>query len=166
VTGSDHAPEAVDAARAWIGAVRTQSVAHELEAIFDLIVRAIDARAPVCEQSGRCCRFRSFGHDLFVTGLEVAYTLSRLDTPLTDAQVTAARAEGGCPFQVDGLCGVHTIKPVACRTFFCDPTATEWQRELTERCLGMLRRLHDRHGLAYRYGEWRSMMSLVIAAGP
>jgi hypothetical protein len=35
---------------------------------------------------------------------------------------------------------------------------------LTERLLGEIRGVHERHGLGYRYGEWREMLERVGAA--
>lgn len=74
------------------------------------------------------------------------------------ADLAAARARGGCPFQLANLCGVHTIKPLGCRVYFCDQAAETWQQELSERLLGQIRDIHDRHQLPYRYGEWRDML--------
>lgn len=74
------------------------------------------------------------------------------------ADIDAARARGGCPFQVANLCGVHAVKPLGCRVYFCDRTAETWQQELSERLLRDIRDIHDRHRLPYRYGEWRDML--------
>src|SRR5262249_20557183 len=49
---------------------------------------------------------------------------------------TASRARGGCPYQVASLCSVHAVKPLACRVYFCDQTAQQWQQDLLERLLG------------------------------
>jgi Fe-S-cluster containining protein len=65
-----------------------------------------------------------------------------------------------CPFQVSNLCSVHSIKPLGCRVYFCDRSAQQWQQELSERSLQEIRAIHDEHGIPYRYGEWRSMLSM------
>ncbi len=64
----------------------------------------------------------------------------------------------GCPFQIDKLCGVHALRPLGCRMYFCDPTSTEWQNDLYERLHAELRRLHDETGVPYRYVEWRQAL--------
>lgn len=74
-----------------------------------------------------------------------------------------ARQDGGCPFQLANLCGAHAIKPLGCRLYFCDRGAQQWQQDLSERLLAELRDLHDRAGVPYRYGEWRSMLEMVVA---
>jgi Fe-S-cluster containining protein len=77
------------------------------------------------------------------------------------ADLAAARARGGCPFQVGNLCGVHEIKPLGCRVYFCDRSAQQWQQDLSERLLADIRSLHDRHAIDYRYGEWREMLGML-----
>lgn len=79
------------------------------------------------------------------------------------ADLAAAVARGGCPFQVRNLCGVHAVKPLGCRVYFCDRSAQEWQQDLSERLLAEIRSLHDRHGVEYRYGEWRAMLGMFGA---
>jgi Fe-S-cluster containining protein len=76
----------------------------------------------------------------------------------------AARQSGGCPFQVRNLCGVHSIKPLGCRLYFCDKSAQQWQNDLSERLLARIRALHDEQGIEYRYGEWREMLARFAAA--
>lgn len=79
------------------------------------------------------------------------------------ADIDAARVRGGCPFQVANLCGVHEIKPLGCRVYFCDRSAETWQQDLSERLLGEIRAIHDRHGVEYRYGEWLEMLRMFRA---
>jgi Fe-S-cluster containining protein len=127
-----------------------------------MIADQIEARGPACWASGRCCSFEKAGHRLYVTGLEAAYTVSRLGRVLSVAEVEAARVRGDCPFLEKNLCGVHGIKPIGCRVYFCDRSAQEWQQELSERALEQVKRLHELHGIPYRYGEWRGMLEMVV----
>ena len=83
---------------------------------------------------------------------------------LSPAEINAARATGGCPFQVANLCGAHPIRPLGCRVYFCDRSAQDWQHQLSEHALQQIRSLHDRHQLPYRYGEWRAMLELLTRA--
>jgi Fe-S-cluster containining protein len=169
-----------DLAQSWLTFVSQPAVAAHLESIYGEAAAAIQARKPRCDASGRCCHFEAFGHRLYVTGLEAAYTLSRLPATSSPAGVPpvsttpqsvsppvlnlpllhSARQSGACPFLRGTLCTVHAIKPLACRTYYCDPTAQEWQHDLTERLLARIRALHERHAIEYRYGEWRAMLEL------
>ena len=173
----------------WRDMVAREDVRDALEHVYAAAMRAIAERQPKCEASGRCCRFEQYGHRLYVTGLEAAYTMMKLDAArpvnglatlqsdtqaqrfvarvslpvLSSSALQRARSEGGCPFQVDGLCSIHTIKPLACRTYFCDPTATEWQQDLTERLHAQITRIHTEYGVVYRYAEWRAMLEVLVS---
>jgi len=95
---------------------------------------------------------------LYVTTLELAAFVAgcraRGSPPVTP------RADG-CPFQVGKMCGVHPIRPLGCRIFFCDATAADWQRDLYERLHASLKRLHEELDVPYAYVEWRSALQAV-----
>lgn len=154
---SAHAP-------AWLAAVADPAVASELLAIHEVIRDQIEARGPACWASGRCCRFGTAGHRLYVTGLETAHLVRHLARAPTRAEVEAARRRDDCPFLIANACSVHAIKPTGCRIYFCDASAEAWQHDLSERVLAMLRSLHERHGIEYRYGEWRTMLAAFATA--
>jgi len=146
--------------RAWIEAVTHGTAAAELEAIYAEASERIAARGPACWASGRCCNFESYGHRLYVTGLEAAYCVTRwndANPTLTVEGVEAAQARGGCPFQQANLCAAHTIKPLGCRVFFCDRTAKEWQNTLLEDLHARVKALHGAP-IPYEYAEWRWML--------
>lgn len=73
----------------------------------------------------------------------------------TDTTDTTALPDA-CPYQRDGLCSIHTIRPMGCRVFFCEAGTEPWQHDLYERFLVKLRGLHEQHALPYRYLEWRA----------
>src|SRR3954471_1092010 len=106
---------------------RRPEVRRAVQNVYLALQDAIDLRKPVCNTSGRCCRFEEFGHRLFVTTMELATFAS--ESPLTRSHLNP----GGCPFQLDGLCSVHQIRPFGCRIFFCDETAQDWQKQQYER---------------------------------
>jgi Fe-S-cluster containining protein len=154
-------------ASAWIAAARREEVAHALEAVYAMVADQIEARGPACWASGRCCNFERTGHRLYVTGLEAAYTVTRMPgmnlAPLTAAAIDGALSRGDCPLLAQNLCTAHTIKPLGCRVYFCDRSAQTWQQDLSERAGVMIRAIHNRHGIEYRYAEWRALLGLVAA---
>lgn len=159
--------ERTSLAAAWRTAAADPAIAAELEAVFQIIADQVEARRPVCESSGRCCHFREYGHRLYVTGLEAAYALARAGRALAPGEVEAARARGDCPFLNAKQCTIHTVKPSGCRIYYCDPSAADWMPDLSERSLAMIRAIHDRHGVPYRYGEWNELLGrLVEERGP
>jgi Fe-S-cluster containining protein len=131
-------------------------------AIYRDLQAAIDQRKPICSASGRCCRFEEFGHRLYVTTIELAAFLYDSETGSVTPQ--AAWDGTGCPFQVAGLCGVHSIRPFGCRIFFCDSTSTQWQNDQYEHFHGQIKALHDRLNVPYFYVEWRqALVALGLA---
>ncbi|MCX5691695.1 MAG: YkgJ family cysteine cluster protein [Planctomycetota bacterium] len=147
----------------WIDAACNPQVAAGLEAIYLMIADQIEARGPACWASGRCCNFAKTGHRLYATGLETAFLVHRLERAVRPSEVSDAVMRGDCPFLNQNLCTVHGIKPVGCRVYFCDAWAQDWQEELSERALSMVRTLHERHAIEYRYGEWRSMLGMFTS---
>lgn len=151
----------------WLRQARDPGVASAMAEIHAEIGRRIEERGPVCTASGRCCGFERYGHRLYVTGLEAAMTLDALpvERALGPGDVERARGAGTCPFVVDGLCGVHPVRPVGCRVFFCDSSAKLWVNELAEWAAESVKRVHERFGVEYRYAEWRAMLELFQHAG-
>ena len=138
---------------AVLQAAQRPEIRSAVARVYADLQRQIDARKPLCTASGRCCRFDEFGHRLYVTTIELAAFVSNLpaDQPTTTAP-------GGCPFQLDGLCSVHLVRPFGCRVFFCDSTSEQWQHEQYERFHGELKQLHEQLGVPYQYVEWREAL--------
>ena len=94
--------------QAWARAADDAAVDAQLRGIYDALAQQIDRRSPTCWLSGNCCRFDSYGHRLYVTGLEVAWMMRQLDDAAR-ARLAAAQLPGadGCAFQVDKLCSIR-----------------------------------------------------------
>lgn len=134
---------------------------RSIDEIYARFERERVDRAPVCDRSGRCCRFEAFGHRLFVSTLEFARFRQQSTGGVGVWDGT------GCPYQVEGLCSVHFARPFGCRAFFCDPTSTAWQQGQYERFHREIRELHDELGVPYLYVEWREALgALGTAATP
>lgn len=144
-------------AREWVASAARREVADELVAVYADVAAQIEARGPACWASGRCCNFEKAGHLLFVTGLEAAWTV--LGSPARED-----RQPGGCRYQEGNLCGVHAVRPLGCRVYFCDRTAQEWQHELSEHGQKQVRAIHERFGVPYLYAEWRWLLRVLEQA--
>ena len=72
----------------------------------------------------------------------------------------------GCPFQTGKLCGAYQRRPMGCRLFFCDTTATQWQQECYERFHAELKQLHAKFDVPYHYIEWRSALAQLCLPDP
>jgi hypothetical protein len=69
----------------WSEAAQRPEVAARLRDALDEIDRRVNESGFTCQQSGRCCRFESFGHRLYMTGLEIAWFRSLAGDPQTPA---------------------------------------------------------------------------------
>ncbi len=150
-------PDQRDAALwpAWFDAAASPPIDRAIAALYAELDAQVASRGPTCWLSGKCCHFDAYGHRLYVTGLEIAWVLTK----------TAPRTpvEGGCMFQRDKLCSIHTLRPLGCRIFFCQAGTQQWQQELYETFLARLRALHEERALPYRYMEWRDGLAQATA---
>src|SRR5258708_34319001 len=83
--------------------------------IYGDLSAEIARAAPVCELSGRCCRFQEYGHTLFISRPEAELLL---EAGLPENSVVD---EAGCPFQVNGLCTARERGRPGCRGYYCWP---------------------------------------------
>lgn len=123
----------------------------ELRALYDELAAEIARAAPVCEISGRCCRFADYGHDLFVTDLELAELFALHPPRQADESV--------CPYLDGKACGAREGRPLGCRQFFCDPGFEALMPELAARFHARLQAIHEAHAIPYRYGELLRMLA-------
>ena len=121
----------------------------------------VAALGPVCQVSGRCCRFAEYGHTLFLTAPEAALLVA-------DAPPPARPLDDGatCPWQdADGRCTARGARPLGCRVYFCDPAYQGHDGPLTEAYLGRLRRLVERLGLPWGYAPLHRHLADCRSAG-
>jgi hypothetical protein len=113
--------------------------------LYREVDRAVAAAGPVCVASGRCCRFKEYGHVLFLSNLEAAVLLA--GAPAYDRPVSA----DFCPFQKDNLCTAREPRPLGCRVYYCDPSYEETGNRITEETLQQLKALANEHGVEWCY---------------
>lgn len=160
-------------ARAVRNAAARPEVLSAVGDVYADVQKAIAERKPVCNMSGKCCKFEEYGHRLYVSTLEMAAFLDGMKnegrrlkddegdgkpTPFSSLRLhpSSLPSNTGCPYQLAGLCSVHAIRPFGCRMFFCDPTATGWQQEMYEQFHARLKSMHDQLEVEYFYVEWRA----------
>ncbi len=117
---------------------------HVLE-LYQEVDRAVADAGPVCVASGRCCRFKEYGHVLFLSNLEADVLLA--GAPPYEAPVSP----DFCPFQKENLCTAREPRPLGCRVYYCDPNYQETGNQITETYLRRLKDLAREHGVEYRY---------------
>lgn len=117
----------------------------QIMALYAEVDAAVAAAGPRCDSSGRCCRFKEYGHTLFISNLEAEVLLA--SAPPYEKPVSS----DFCPFQVENLCTAREPRPLGCRVYFCDPTYQETGNAITETFLRRLKELAEEHDLAWRY---------------
>jgi Fe-S-cluster containining protein len=124
----------------------SESLRRQVLEIYEEVDRTVRAAGPVCVASGRCCRFKEYGHTLFLSNLEAEVLLH--DAPPYDpAQVTPDY----CPFQQGNLCTARDPRPLGCRVYYCDPAYQEKSNDISETYLRRLKELAQAHDLPWRY---------------
>jgi Fe-S-cluster containining protein len=113
--------------------------------LYQQVDRDVAAAGPVCVASGRCCRFKEYGHVLFLSNLEAETLLA--GAPSFERPVSP----DFCPFQKGNLCTAREPRPLGCRIYYCDPHYQETAHVLTEKYLRRLKDLAEAHGIPWRY---------------
>lgn len=137
-----------------------------VSALYCSLEQQIRQVGPICEMSGRCCRFDAYGHRLYVTTLELAAFLAMARQAPLPTALTQRPNAGGCRFQEGKLCMVHHLRPLGCRMFYCDPRTHEPLETLFEQMHGNLKRLHEEMHVPYYYLEWREALQIIAPLIP
>jgi hypothetical protein len=116
----------------------------------------VAAAGPVCVASGRCCRFKEYGHTLFISNLEADVLLAA--APPYDRPVSA----DFCPFQKGNLCTAREPRPLGCRVYYCDPAYQDTGTRISEEYLRRLKRLADEHGVEWHYAPLHYFLNAGI----
>jgi hypothetical protein len=130
--------------------------------LYTDVDREVAAAGPVCVASGRCCRFKEYGHVLFVSNLEAEVLLAH--APPYEQPVSA----DFCPFQKQNLCTAREPRPLGCRVYYCDPSYQETGNQITEKYLRRLKQLASEHGVAWQYAPLHEFLNAPDArpSGP
>jgi Fe-S-cluster containining protein len=131
----------------------TASIHRRVLEIYREADAAVNAAGPVCVASGRCCRFKEYGHTLFLSNLEAEVLLAA--APPYQQPVSA----DFCPFQKDNLCTAREPRPLGCRVYFCDPNYQDKSHEITETYLSRLKALAAEHGIEWRYAPLHQFLN-------
>jgi len=125
--------------------VRLDRVFRKLVALQRRVDTALARWAGTCSACGRCCDFTTREHVLYVTELERALLESRCGPG------DASAPPGRCPYQAGNLCAVREVRPLGCRTFFCDSEAAAHGQEWHEEALRRMAPLREEAGLTTAY---------------
>jgi Fe-S-cluster containining protein len=136
------------------------SLRDKVLALYREVDAEVAAAGPVCQASGRCCRFAEYGHVLFLSNLEAEVLLA--DAP----PYTGPVSPDGCPFQKENLCTAREPRPLACRVYFCDPHYQETAGRITETYLRRLKELADDAAVEWRYAPLHHFLNRRVEMAP
>ena len=122
--------------------------------------REVAAAGPVCVASGRCCRFKEYGHVLYLSSLEADVLLSA--APPYEAPVSS----DFCPFQKGNLCTAREPRPLGCRVYYCDPAYQQTCSDIMEKYTRRLKQLAEREGLEWQYAPLHHFLNHPEDATP
>jgi hypothetical protein len=128
--------------------------------LYKDVDREVAAAGPVCVASGRCCRFKEYGHALFLSNLEADVLLAQApsyERPL-DADF--------CPYQKEKLCTAREPRPLGCRVYFCDPHYQDTGNRITEKYLRRLKELAREFEVEWRYASLHTFLDSESAGLP
>jgi len=121
--------------------------------LYREVDQAVSAAGPICLASGRCCRFKEYGHTLFLSNLEADVLLA--DAPPYQIPVTS----DFCPFQKENLCTARDPRPLGCRIYYCDPQYQETGNWLSEQYLHRLKEMAEANGIEWRYAPLHEFLN-------
>ena len=122
------------------------AIRDELRALYRELDEAVAMTGPVCQLSGRCCRFKDYGHTLFLSAPEALLLVA--DAPSLLASLTtanrapgkmfagAARPEMRGPWAAASSSAIRPSRPMP---------------ELSETFLARLKQLARRHDWPWNY---------------
>jgi hypothetical protein len=140
------------------GAV-TIKICEQVRQIYSWLDSNIKPLNNQCIACGKCCRFDSFGHKLFVTTPELLFfyrnikNLKRVLSKIEEPMLTQS-----CPYLNDDKCSVRNYRFAGCRIFFCKSAGgcltaadKDLQNKLSEAVVEKFKALCDKFDFPYRY---------------
>jgi hypothetical protein len=136
-------------------------VHDELRSLYQRLDETIAALSPVCQLSGRCCRFQEYGHTLFLSSVETDLLINAAPPP-----VRALDDGRFCPWQNDqDRCTAREARPLGCRVYFCDPAYESHAPEISERFIKLIKELVDSHQLPWDYAPLHRQLHQARESG-
>jgi Fe-S-cluster containining protein len=123
----------------------TDEIHRRVLEVYADVDAAVAAAGPKCDASGRCCRFKEWGHVLYLSALEAEVLLA--GAPPFEKPVSP----DFCPFQKENLCTAREPRPLGCRIYFCDSAYQETGNAIMEDALRRLKQLTKNASRSWRY---------------
>lgn len=133
----------------------------QVREVYQILDAEVAALAPVCQVSGRCCRFHEYDHTLFISAPEAAILLADAPPPVRPLDDGAT-----CPWQDDrGRCTAREARPLGCRVYFCDPAYAPHGPDLAEAAIARLKAVVVALDLPWDYAPLHRHLHAAREAG-
>ncbi len=132
--------------------------------VYGEMETALGPAADACRACGRCCRFREGAIVLFASSLEMAVLMAEAGPPDASRYVVGGPVAGNwvCPYQEGNRCAERAVRPLGCRTYFCDTDAGAQGRAVHAHALDRLRTVAREHGHPWWYGPAKAYLDAVV----
>ena len=127
--------------------------------LYEEVDREVRAAGPGCVASGRCCRFKEWGHVLYLSNLEADVLLAGIPAEKQVVPGPEHLAGEFCPYQKNNLCTAREPRPLACRIYYCDPNYQQTANEITEKYLRRLKDLANELQLEWKYAPLHQFLA-------
>ena len=107
-----------------------------------------------CNACGDCCDFKSFGHRLYITSVEMKYFTEKMGDDLRKMNNNI------CPYRVDGKCTVYPYRFAGCRIFACGRDE-DLESTLSEKTLERFKQIGENNNLPYQYTDLKTALNSV-----
>jgi Fe-S-cluster containining protein len=136
----------------------TEDIHRRVLDLYAEVDAAVAAAGPKCDASGRCCRFKEWGHVLYLSALEADVLLAG-----APAYVKPVSPDF-CPFQSETLCTARDPRPLGCRIYFCEPAYQQTGNALMEDALRKMKKLTTDAGRDWRYAPLHVFLNEALHA--
>lgn len=136
----------------------TSSAREAITQIYEKLDRELAALGATCKACGECCSFDRYGHELWLSSVELAYLVEIEGLRPVDRR-------GVCPYMEGERCVAREGRAVGCRAFHCemDPKAIE---ELAARYQGELMSLLQDRSYGELLSSLRALWEYQMGANP
>jgi Fe-S-cluster containining protein len=125
--------------------VNTPSIRESLNTLYLELAEELSKLPAKCYGCGKCCNFKENGMQLFAQKLEK-------DLIVEETGVVPFLVEKGhCNFQENGLCTIHPIRPLGCRTFFSEAADSVSHQDLYEKYHRKIKNIGMQNHIEYEF---------------
>ncbi len=120
----------------------SDTVVKELAELYAQVDAQIQSESVCCRQCGKCCDFRTNGFRLYTLELERILILQKTGSGLE-------LIDGKCSALRDGKCSIHPVRPLGCRTQFCEACFDDLYEQTKEK----IQHIEKRASISYDYTD-------------